>query len=94
MHACIAAFSSGVPVLPMAYSRKFAGLFGTLGYGACADCKADSEEEILAKLKTAFETRNDLRVEAATAFAAGLCRLRVYEDAVHNCLAEISGARA
>ena len=94
MHACIAAFSSGVPVLPMAYSRKFAGLFGTLGYGACADCKADSEEEVLAKLKTAFETRDDLRVEAATAFAAGLCRLRVYEDAVHNCLAEISGARA
>ena len=94
MHACIAAFSSGVPVLPMAYSRKFAGLFGTLGYGACADCKADSEEKILAKLKTAFETRNDLRVEAATAFAAGLYRLRVYEDAVHNCLAEISGVRA
>ena len=25
MHACIAAFSSGVPVIPMAYSRKFAG---------------------------------------------------------------------
>lgn len=26
MHACIAAFSAGVPVVPMAYSRKFAGL--------------------------------------------------------------------
>jgi colanic acid/amylovoran biosynthesis protein len=33
MHACIAAFSSGVPVLPVAYSRKFSGLFGELlGY--------------------------------------------------------------
>ena len=33
MHACIAAFSSGVPVLPMSYSRKFEGLFDTtLGY--------------------------------------------------------------
>lgn len=33
MHACIAAFSSGVPVLPVAYSRKFDGLFtDLLGY--------------------------------------------------------------
>lgn len=33
MHACIAAFSSGVPVVPVAYSRKFMGLFGDLlGY--------------------------------------------------------------
>ena len=28
-----------VPVIPMAYSRKFNGLFGTLGYTAIADCK-------------------------------------------------------
>src|SRR3546814_15504496 len=27
-----AAFSSGTPVMPVAYSRKFSGLFGTLGY--------------------------------------------------------------
>jgi colanic acid/amylovoran biosynthesis protein len=33
MHACIAAYSSGVAVIPVAYSRKFSGLFGgTLGY--------------------------------------------------------------
>lgn len=33
MHATIAAFSSGVPVVPMAYSRKFNGLFvDTLNY--------------------------------------------------------------
>ncbi len=33
MHACIAAYSSGVATIPVAYSRKFAGLFGgTLRY--------------------------------------------------------------
>lgn len=32
MHACIGAYSSGVPVLPVAYSRKFKGVFGKLGY--------------------------------------------------------------
>ncbi|MBS0332443.1 MAG: polysaccharide pyruvyl transferase family protein, partial [Proteobacteria bacterium] len=32
MHACIAAFSSGTPVVPVAYSRKFTGLFQLLDY--------------------------------------------------------------
>ncbi|MFC3441160.1 polysaccharide pyruvyl transferase family protein [Sphingobium rhizovicinum] len=32
MHACIGAFSSGTPVVPVAYSRKFSGLFGLLDY--------------------------------------------------------------
>lgn len=31
MHACIGALSSGTPVYPVTYSRKFEGLFGTLG---------------------------------------------------------------
>ncbi|SDL82627.1 polysaccharide pyruvyl transferase family protein [Tessaracoccus oleiagri] len=37
MHATIAAFTSGVPVVPAAYSRKFAGLFGSLGYEPLVD---------------------------------------------------------
>lgn len=32
MHACIGAFSAGTPVVPVAYSRKFSGLFGLLDY--------------------------------------------------------------
>lgn len=32
MHATIAAISSGVPTVPVAYSRKFSGVFGSLGY--------------------------------------------------------------
>jgi colanic acid/amylovoran biosynthesis protein len=31
MHATIAAFSGGVPVVPIGYSRKFTGLFGSQG---------------------------------------------------------------
>lgn len=45
MHACIAAFSAGVPVVPMAYSRKFNGLFGSLGHHSIADCKKMSSSE-------------------------------------------------
>ena len=60
MHACIAAFSAGVPVVPMAYSRKFAGLFGAMGYDETVDCTSQSAEEILTRIFDAFERRGDL----------------------------------
>jgi len=39
MHSTIAAFSSNVPVLPYAYSRKFKGLFETLNYNYILEAK-------------------------------------------------------
>lgn len=82
MHACIAAFSTGVPVLPIAYSRKFAGLFGTLGYERGADCKAEDQETILTKLDDAYVNRAQLKAEVDAALAHGLDRLKAYEDAI------------
>jgi polysaccharide pyruvyl transferase WcaK-like protein len=93
MHACIAALSSGVPVLPMAYSRKFAGLFGTLGYHHTADCKAETGPEIMARLRAAFANRAALGAEAGAAAAAALGRLAAYEDAVRGLMAEIAERR-
>lgn len=62
MHACIAAFSSGVPVFPMAYSRKFNGLFNkTLNYDQMGDMLHDSSEEVLSKLDIAFKSRDVLK---------------------------------
>ena len=39
MHATIASISSGVPVIPIAYSRKFNGLYGNLNYPYFIDAK-------------------------------------------------------
>lgn len=62
MHACIAAFSSGVPVFPMAYSRKFNGLFiDTLQYSYIGDCVNDPTDLVLDSLKHSFENRNTLK---------------------------------
>ena len=72
MHACIAAFSSNVPVLPMAYSRKFAGLFGSIGYDVIADCRTETAEEILSKFKDAIARRDDLRLEVGESLSRGL----------------------
>jgi polysaccharide pyruvyl transferase WcaK-like protein len=61
MHACIAAFSSGVPVFPLAYSRKFNGLFGdTLLYNNFGDLVIESEFEIMEKLSDSFSNKEFL----------------------------------
>jgi colanic acid/amylovoran biosynthesis protein len=58
MHSCIAAFSSGVPVFPMAYSRKFNGLFkDTLQYEWMGDCVNESNDEVFTNMKDAFKNR-------------------------------------
>lgn len=62
MHATIAAFSSGVPVVPIAYSRKFNGLFiDTLQYKYMADLKQDSIERVLSIIKSSFEDRLEVK---------------------------------
>lgn len=91
MHACIAAFSSGVPVVPMAYSRKFEGLFGTLGYARTADCRTEDAETIMARIRDGFENRDRLKAEAAAALATGLDRLGAYETAVRALLSGMAG---
>jgi colanic acid/amylovoran biosynthesis protein len=62
MHACIAAFSSGVPVFPLGYSRKFNGLFGdTLNYKYYGDLVNSSTDDVLNDLKSAFNNRAELK---------------------------------
>lgn len=62
MHSTIAAFSSYVPVVPMAYSRKFNGLFiDTLQYPYMVDMKAQNNEEILATIRQCFAQRKHLK---------------------------------
>ncbi|MDY6131352.1 MAG: polysaccharide pyruvyl transferase family protein [Prevotella sp.] len=64
MHSTIAAFSSGVPVVPMAYSRKFNGLFeDSLGYQHLIDLKTDNTNEVLASIIDTFSKRESLRNE-------------------------------
>lgn len=61
MHACIAAFSAGVPVVPMAYTRKFAGLFNSLDYPLVADCTTDCPDKIMAQIRDGFARKDELR---------------------------------
>jgi polysaccharide pyruvyl transferase WcaK-like protein len=90
MHACIAAFSSGVPVVPMAYSRKFNGLFGSLGYNTLCDLKAADTEFAIAAVLDGFEAREQLRVDVAAGVALANQKLTSYEDYLESALRRLS----
>ena len=49
MHATVGAFSQGIPTIPIAYSRKFEGLFGSLNYPYVIDSKKMTTEDALEK---------------------------------------------
>jgi polysaccharide pyruvyl transferase WcaK-like protein len=89
MHACIAAVSSGVPTVPISYSRKFTGLFESLGYSPVADCKAESEDQILETIHSGFQQRETLKARAQAAAATADHKLLAYESLLKTSLRAI-----
>lgn len=84
MHACIGAFSSGTPVVPIAYSRKFAGVFSSVRYPWLIDVNGKTTEEALGFILDAY----DRRVELAEACQSGMRRVEVLHAAYRSVLAE------
>ena len=93
MHACIAAFSSGVAMVPMAYSRKFAGLFDALGYAHVADCRTHTAGMILRMVMDGYENRVGLAAQAVSASALGRQRLAGYEHALEQLILQTRAAK-
>ena len=63
MHSCIAALSQSVPAVGIAYSKKFQGVFESVGVGNCvADVYKCTKDEMLSTIRTAFESRDQIRI--------------------------------
>lgn len=60
MHACIAGFSSGINTIPLAYSRKFKGLFTDLGLNSIIDLQEKIDVSSIDKIIDIIE--NDINV--------------------------------
>jgi polysaccharide pyruvyl transferase WcaK-like protein len=62
MHACIAALSQGVPTVGVAYSRKFAGVFETVGVEDWViDGRTAENAQALSRIAALFERRRECR---------------------------------
>ncbi len=71
MHATIAAYSSGVAVIPFSYSRKFEGLFGSLSYPYVISGKKESTEDAVRKTIAYISEKERLK-NAITEFGSEL----------------------
>lgn len=91
MHACIAAYSAGIPVVPLAYSRKFAGLFGTLGYDRLVPTQGFDEDQALQFLIESLGMRNELRARAADGMVKVEGLLDAYRDELRRLFAVAAG---
>lgn len=82
MHATIAAVSSGIAVVPLAYSRKFAGVFDSVNYPLVGDCTSQSIDELVTLTLSALDRIPELQTAAAQSCEVGIERLKLYEDAL------------
>lgn len=80
MHATIAAVSSGIAVVPLAYSRKFSGLFAAVGYPLVGDCTTQDEAELVALTLGAVENRAELARAAQRSNDAAQAKLAIYSS--------------
>jgi len=91
MHATIAAYSSGVPVLPVSYSRKFEGLYKALAYPWLIPNKGFSTDQALALALEAFEKRDQLAADIALGQQAVEQGLETYVSVLAETLGTLKG---
>ena len=92
MHACIAAFSSGVPVVPISYSRKFEGLFGSLGYTRVVPWTGMGTDAALSFVLEALTEPDALRREVADGLTHVDTRLDAYRTVLRVLLRQVTAA--
>ena len=72
MHATIGAFSAGVPVVPISYSRKFEGLYSAIGYPYTINCKEVSMEQAVDMVMHMLRNVSFYKQEQMRAFAKAM----------------------
>ncbi|WP_369410150.1 polysaccharide pyruvyl transferase family protein [Erythrobacter crassostreae] len=89
MHSTIAALSSGTAVLPLGYSRKFSGLFGSLGYRWNSDLTTETNETVLDRFDAALADLPALQTQTAAANKEAQGRLRTYQIFLDHVAADL-----
>ncbi len=94
MHACIGAYSAGTPVVPVAYSRKFDGLFGMLGHRWMVPVNGKDTDAALAYVLGALDEREAIAVAQAEGMKRVDAMLDVYREELRMLFARAGGEAA
>lgn len=78
MHAVIAAVSSGVPAIPIAYSRKFKGVFDSIGYDVTLEISKLTVKDIIKKVQEYLENPLYLKEKAIASTEEANKKLQIY----------------
>ncbi len=89
MHGTIAAFSSGVACIPTGYSRKFVGLFETLGYYRTIDMQELTTQQAIEKTISSIQDYRQLQEEGAVCMTNVKKRNALFTETVRNWLERI-----
>lgn len=87
MHACIAAYSAGVAVVPIAYSRKFSGLFDMLDYRWMIPVKGMDEDQAYDMIMDRLAHREELEA----ALVVGMVKARAMQESYRAELRKLFG---
>ena len=89
MHAVIAELSSGVPSIPIAYSRKFMGVFEPLGYTETLDARKLDEDQIVKKVKEYLSNSTELKRQCDNVQNKANELLGAYEECLKDEMSDI-----
>lgn len=94
MHSTIAAISTGVPVIPLSYSRKFEGLFSSIGYDYCVNLAQKDNKDVLTILKYDYEHISEIKTATEAAKEQIDKKTEKYLDKITELLKGIDDARS
>ncbi|MGL6199647.1 MAG: polysaccharide pyruvyl transferase family protein [Lachnospiraceae bacterium] len=92
MHATIAAFSCGVATIPVAYSRKFAGVYGSLGYNKIIDLCAEGTGQAVEKTLLYIDRYKELEKEVSCCLDEAAHKVKRTKELLSRVLAGIGHA--
>lgn len=86
MHAAIGAFSMGVPIIAVSYSRKFQGLFNSLKYDYVIDAREEDENIALNKIDMWLRDLKHMRRMAHKSIEYANNEMTKFNDKLENIL--------
>jgi len=90
MHCCIAAYTAGVPIYPLAYSRKFRGLFKEeLNYSYGADLVSDDTESVIGGLQNVLLNLSAIQSEMPNLLEKLILYRQTLVDELKNIISQV-----